>query len=163
MTEPPSPSPDRPTGRSSVSRLTYALVLLGVLALLDATAVFSTKLASRGSPTGIVEGPDGNVAAGAPVFLDRGGGAVERYTTDSAGGFSFPLEGDEWRAAVWLICVPGATPMVGRGAERPIGPTHYGSNALPGATFGFYRAKGWRLAVPAECPPDDRGPMRGPQ
>jgi hypothetical protein len=161
MRELPSPSPDHPRGHSSLSRLTYALVLVGALALLVVSAGYATKLAFRGSPTGVVHGPNDEPLAGVPVFLDRGEGAIERYTTDSAGAFALPLERDQWRAAVWLICAPGGTPMVGRGDERSMGPINYGSNALPGATFGFYRASGWRRPIPPECPPDDRAPMRG--
>ena len=64
--------------------------------------------------TGQVRDPNGRALAGMSVFLDRGTNLVERYETDSAGSFRLPLFAREPHRAVWLVCAPGAIPMVGK-------------------------------------------------
>src|SRR5258706_6523899 len=88
------------------------LAIVGSLALVGSLAGFVLHHYAGASASGIVLGPDNKPAVGAPVFLDRGTGAIERYLTDSQGRFSLPVEGRDLRRAKWLICVPGGVPMV---------------------------------------------------
>ena len=121
-----------------------ALTIVGLLTGLVARAM-------AGSEIGVVTGPDRKPLPRVPVFLDRGTSAIERYVTDGRGEFTFPLEARELRRAVWLICVRGAIPMVGR-RDGLAGPTRYLYTPLADSTWGFYRANGWRGPIPRECP-----------
>ncbi len=128
-----------------------ALALIGALTLLTAVTGFVIRrLAGEG--TGIVLGPDDKPLAHVSVFLDRGGSAIERYVTDTAGAYSLPLTRTELRRAVWLICAPGGIPMVGQRGENQAGPATYGFTHLPDSTWHFYRSSGWRGPIPRECP-----------
>jgi hypothetical protein len=132
------------------------LAVIGGIALLSSLAGFVLHHYADTGATGIVLGPDNEKpAVGAPVFLDRGTGSIERYLTDSRGQFSLPLEGRDLRRAKWLICVPGGIPHVAD-ADRDgvqLGATTYQfTQHLPG-TPTFIRAHGWLGPVPRECPP----------
>jgi hypothetical protein len=58
---------------------------------------------------------------------------------------------------VWLICVPGAVPIVGK-PERDeftrVGTTLHSYDYSPGqdSVWRFYRASGWSGPIPRECP-----------
>ena len=100
----------------------------------------------------VVTGPDDQPLAHVPVFLDRGSMAIERFETDVAGRLRFDLSGRELARATWLICAPGAIPMVGMRDGVQAGPTTYGYTRLSDSTYGWYRAQGWRGPIPRECP-----------
>lgn len=131
--------------------LVNGLAVVGVLTLFGIATSFVIRNVA-GDGTGIVLGADQKPLAAVPVFLDRGGMAIERVVTDSAGRFQFQLEPREWRRAVWLICAPGAIPMIGSRDDGEAGPTSYGYTALTGSTFNWYRANGWRGPIPRACP-----------
>jgi len=128
------------------------LAFLGALWVLGSVATFSIRRLTYHGATGVVMGPNERPASGVPVFLDRGGAAVERFVTDSAGHFLLPLEERELRRAVWLICVPGGIPMIGDRDVGQIGPTTYGFTAYPASQPVMVRAFGWRGPIPRECP-----------
>ena len=100
----------------------------------------------------VVTGPENQPLPNVPIFLDRGSTAIERYVSDSAGALEFPLSTVELQRAVWLICAPGAIPMVGSRDPSQAGPTTYGYTRLVDATWGWYRTNGWRGPIPRECP-----------
>jgi hypothetical protein len=133
------------------------LAVVGGLGLLASLAGFVLRHYADSGANGIVLGPDHKPAVGAPVFLDRGAGSIERYLTDSRGRFSFSLEGRELRRAKWLICVPGGIPMVGYvpGDEDGIrlGTMTYDFTGQPAGKPAFIRSYGWLAPVPRECPP----------
>jgi hypothetical protein len=131
--------------------LINTLAVIGAITLLGAVAGFVIDRIARPT-TGIVLGSDDKPLAHVPVFLDRGGVAIERFVTDSAGVFALPLEPREIRRALWLICAPGAIPMVGDRDERQVGPTTYQYGRLSDSTWNAYRAFGWRGPIPRECP-----------
>jgi hypothetical protein len=130
------------------------LAVVGGVTLLGALAGFVLHRYADSTATGIVLGPDNKPLEGAPVFLDRGTGSIERYLTDSRGRFSLPVQGREVRRAKWLICVPSGIPVVDY-ADREgvqIGATTYGfTRQLPGMPT-FIRTYGWLGPVPRECP-----------
>ena len=131
------------------------LAVIGGVTLLGTLGGFVLHRYANARATGIVLGPDNKPAVGAPVFLDRGTGSIERYLTDSRGRFSLPVEGREAGRAKWLICVPGGIPIVDYGDEDGIqlGPTTYSfARQIPG-TPALIRAYGWLGPVPRECPP----------
>ena len=135
--------------------LVNLLAVVGGLTLLTSLAGFVLRRYADAGATGIVLSPDNKPVVGAPVFLDRGTAAVERYVTDSQGHFSLPVERRELHRAKWLICVPGGIPIVGY-ADRDgirIGPTRYSSSAQPVGKPAFIRTYGWLAPVPRECPP----------
>ena len=131
-------------------------VLITILAVIGALTLFGRTLGLvirqlAGDGYGRVVA-NGKPVPGVPVFLDRGSAALERFITDTAGAFTFPLELHEIRRSVWLICAPGMIPMVGSREENQAGPTTYQLTPLPDSTWGFYLASGWRGPVPRECP-----------
>jgi hypothetical protein len=128
-----------------------ALAVVGTIVLLGLGARLVISWIA-GSGFGIVEGSNRKPLAHVPVFLDRGGSAIERYVTDNAGAFTFPLEPREIQHAVWLICAPGTIPMVGSREPDQAGPTTYGVTPMADSTWGSYRASGWRGPIPRECP-----------
>lgn len=132
------------------------LAVVGAVSLLGSLAGFVLHHYADAGASGIVLGPDSKPAVGAPVFLDRGTGAIERYLTDSRGRFSLPVEGRELRRAKWLICVPGGMPMVGYadGDEDGVhlGSTTYAFTEQPAGRPAFIRGFGWSAPVPRECP-----------
>jgi len=130
--------------------LVTALAVIGALTLVNIAIGLAIRQVA-GKSTGIVNGSDRKPLPRVPVFLDRGGSAIERFVTDSAGAFTFPLTRHEFRSAVWLICPPGGIPMVDRRDETQAGPTTYEYTRLPDSTWGF-RAEGWRGPIPRECP-----------
>ncbi|MCR4341235.1 MAG: hypothetical protein NUW01_15265 [Gemmatimonadaceae bacterium] len=134
-----------------------ALAVIGALTLLLWGGGAAARYLTRSGPMGVVRGEGEVPVAGLPVFLDRGGSAIERYVTDSAGRFFLPLEEREFRRAVWLICAPGQIPMVGSRSPGLIGPSTYGLTPYPegpeGKGWSFYRGFGWRGPIPRECPP----------
>jgi hypothetical protein len=127
------------------------LVIVGLVAVIvvvkDAAA---TRLAEQ-STRGLVFGPGNVPAAGAPVFLDRGFGSVERLTTDSAGQFRALLKLRRNREAILLICVPGGVPKLARPLEDVV--TLYRVTAIParGRVHGHLREQGWLQPIPREC------------
>ena len=146
--------------------------LIGVLAVVGGLTILGSvvgfvlhRYVGDGSTTGLVLGPDGNAAVGAPVFLDRGTSAIERFVTDSQGRFSLPLEEREIRRAKWLICVPGGIPMVRHadGDGFQIGPSTHGFTPHTAGSPVFIRSYGWLGPVPRECPrPTDSAGWRFP-
>ena len=131
-----------------------ALAVVGAVTLLVWGGGVVARYLTRSGPMGVVHEEGKVPAVGVPVFLDRGGSAIERYVTDSAGRFFLPLEEREFRRAVWLICAPGKIPMVGSRTPGLIGPTTYGLTPFAEREgWMFYRAFGWRGPIPRECPP----------
>jgi hypothetical protein len=131
------------------------LAIVGGVTLLGSLAGFVLHRFADGAATGIVLGPDHKPASGAPVFLDRGTGSIERYATDSRGRFSLPVEDRELGRAQWLICPAGGVPTVGHadGNGFHLGLTTYSfARQLPGRA-AFIRGYGWLGPVPRECPP----------
>jgi hypothetical protein len=88
------------------------------------------------------------------IFLDRGSNLIERYATDSLGRFELPLFPIEPHRATWLVCAPGAIPMIGKPDVANLGKTYftYETSALGDTVFRFYRAGGWSGPIPRECP-----------
>jgi hypothetical protein len=130
------------------------LAVIGGLTILSVLAAFVLRQYD-GSTSIVVMGPDEKPAAGAPVFLDRGSAAIERYVTDSHGRFTFPLNEFERDRAKWLICAPGGIPMVGSPGHDGIqlGPKTYGYTRQEAGKGAFIRTNGWLGPVPRECPP----------
>jgi hypothetical protein len=131
--------------------LINTLAILGAMTVLEAISRFIIRHVAD-KTTGIVLGPDHKPLAHVPVFLDRGGWAIERYLTDDRGAFAFHLEPREVRRSIWLICAPRGIPAVNSRDDGQIGPTTYGYASLAESTWGFYRATGWRGPIPRECP-----------
>jgi len=127
--------------------------MVGALTLLLWGIGAASRAFTRSGPTGTLVGAGDRPVGGVPVFLDRGGNAIERYVTDSAGRFFLPLKQREFRRAAWLICAPGQIPMVGYRSPGQIGATTYGLTVLSEKEWSFYRASGWRGPIPRECPP----------
>ena len=134
-----------------------ALAFIGGLTVLASLAGFTLRhFVTDGGATGIVLGADAKPVAGVPIFLNRGNAAIERYVTDARGRFALPLRNDyERRRATWLICAPGAIPMVGLidGDSFQIGPTTYTPGKLSGINGAHIRTSGWLGPIPRECPP----------
>jgi hypothetical protein len=131
-------------------------IIVNGLAVIGAFATLSVLAAKLTGPTvtGVVEGPDHRRATNIPVFLDRRTGVIERFLTDSNGRFRLPLERAELSQAVWLICVPGGIPMVGSRSQGQLGPTTYGTTALPVGQRAPVRGFGWTGPIPRECAAD---------
>ena len=127
------------------------LAAIGALTVLSVVLGFAVRAFASGR-TGVVLGRDGKPLAHVPVFLDRGSSAIERYLTDSAGTFTLLLASREIRRANWLICAPGAVPMMDSRDDNQVGPVTYEYTALSDSTYGEYRAFGWRGPIPRECP-----------
>ena len=127
------------------------LAVIGTLAVVG-TLTGAALRALAGPDHVIVLGAKGKPLPNAPVFLDRGSMAIERYVTDSAGRLRFELTTGELRRATWLVCAPGAIPMVGTRDDDQAGPTTYSFTALHDSSWGWYRANGWRGPIPRECP-----------
>lgn len=104
-------------------------------------------------PSGLVFGPDNRPAVGAPVFIDRGSGEIERLTTDASGVFRVARGRPGAQPPLLMICVPGAGPYVGRVDEYIITPEHYRVMALPprASVEPGIRAFGWQQPIPREC------------
>lgn len=131
--------------------LVTGLALIGALTVMGwLTGAMVQQLAGRHHV--VVNGADHRPLPNVPTFLDRGSTAIERYVSDSTGALEFPLSTQELRRAVWLICAPGAMPMVGTRGESQAGPTTYEYTPLADSTWGWYRANGWRGPIPRECP-----------
>lgn len=139
--------PEKPVKRLLVN----GLAVIGALTVASLlTGAVIRQLVGRSHA--VVTGPDQRPLPDVPIFLDRGGAEIERYVSDSAGAVEFPLSTSELQRAMWLICAPGAIPMVGRRDPSQAGPTTYGYTPLAGSTWGWYRAHGWRGPIPRECP-----------
>lgn len=117
------------------------LAFIGALALSHVGVGQLTRWSYDGA-TGIVMGPGDQPAADVPVFLDPRNGFIERFLTDSAGRFTLPVDYENVERAVWMICVPGGVPMVGRRSRNSIGPTRYGYTALPPGELWPVRSRG---------------------
>jgi hypothetical protein len=136
--------------------LINALAVIGAITVLGSLAGFVLRRYADGTAKGIVLGQDHKPLVGAPVFLDRGRGAIERYETDSQGRFTLPVQGEELHRAKWLICVPGGIPLVdytGDPYDIKIGPTTYSFTRHPTGKPAFICVYGWLGPVPHECPP----------
>ncbi|MES2180017.1 MAG: hypothetical protein V4550_19305 [Gemmatimonadota bacterium] len=131
--------------------LLVGFATIGIMTVGSAATKFVTERSSK-EFSGVVLGIDKMPKAKVPVFLDRGGFAIERFVTDSAGRFTLPLDARERRRASWLICSPGAVPIVAFGAENQVRSATYPFTELYGPTYGYYRASGWRGPIPRECP-----------
>jgi hypothetical protein len=131
---------------------TIGLVCVALVAVIfvvrDAGA---TRLAEH-STRGQVFGPGNGPAAGAPVFLDRGFGSVQRLTTDTAGQFRALLKLRRNSHALLLICVPGGTPKVASWSLETVA-TLYRITALPPhwRVHDHIREQGWLPPIPREC------------
>jgi hypothetical protein len=128
------------------------LAVIGALTVLGLLSGVVVRIVA-GDGHVVVTGPDERPLPNVPIFLDRGSMAIERYVSDSAGALEFPLTARELQRAVWLICAPGAIPMVGMREPRQAGPTTYGYARQSVSTQVWYRAHGWRGPIPRECPP----------
>ena len=141
----------------SRSRL-RVLALGGAACLLLTSAAWSAR---RGGPFAIqgrIRGADERALVGVSVFLDRGDNLIERYETDSAGGFKFPLWVRTPHRATWLICPAGANPIIGipeYDEFSRVGHTLHTYQATDSrdSVYGFYRQSGWSGPIPRECPP----------
>src|SRR5437016_4353711 len=71
--------------------LVNGVAVFGPFLAFGSLATWGLRRYLDGTPTNFVEGPGHRPAVGAPVFLDRGDGIIERYVTDSLGRFSFSL------------------------------------------------------------------------
>jgi len=111
------------------------LAVIGTLAVVG-TLTGAALRALAGPDHVIVLGAKGKPLPNAPVFLDRGSMAIERYVTDSAGRLRFELTTGELRRATWLVCAPGAIPMVGTRDDDQAGPTTYSFTALHDSSWG---------------------------
>jgi hypothetical protein len=133
------------------------LALIGAAFLLVSSAGWVARRAAPEAIVGYVRETDGRRIRGLSVFLDRGTNLVERYVTDSAGMFTLPLFAHEPHRAVWLICVPGALPIVGRPARDEFtrgGTTVHSYDYTPAldSVWRAYRTSGWSGPIPRECP-----------
>ena len=142
----------RASGGGSIKRLLVnGLALIGAVTVVGLlTGAVIRQLA--GHHHVVVTGADNRPLSNVPVFLYRGSMAIERYVSDSTGALEFPLVTREFQRAVWLICAPGAIPMVGTREQSQAGPTTYGYTPLADSTWGWYRSSGWRGPIPRECP-----------
>src|SRR4051812_8849853 len=86
--------------------LTNLLAAFGAFIVLGSLAGWGVRRYVDEVPGIYITGPGNRPAVGAPVFLDRGNGAIERYVTDARGRFSFPLNETDPRRVKWLICTP---------------------------------------------------------
>ena len=134
-------------------------IVVNCLAFIGALALYNVGVGqlirwSYDGATGVVMGPDDRPAANVPVFLDARNGYIERFLTDSAGRFTLPVEYENVERAVWMICVPGGIPMVGRRSRNLIGPTTYGYTALPPGELWSARNRGWSGPIPRGCAAD---------
>lgn len=129
------------------------LAVVGALTLLGAIAAFVPKWAYSGA-TGIVMGPGDAPAVGAPVFLDRGDGVIERFLTDSSGRFTLPVEYDEVERTTFLICVPGGIPHVGTRGRHAIGAARFAYTPQASDRPWPARRFGWSGPIPRGCNAD---------
>ncbi|HEY0996809.1 MAG TPA: hypothetical protein VGD77_12515 [Gemmatimonadaceae bacterium] len=134
---------------------TRLLVLLGATALVPLRA---TAQSQRGPwpLSGSLEDSAGRPLPGLSVFLDRGSNTIERYVTDSLGGFHFLLNPREYYRATWLICPPGSIPSIGyaRNGDPPVVTNYtYVFSPARDTVEHFYKARGWKGPIPRECPP----------
>lgn len=141
--------------------VTNSLAVVGALTLFGAIIGQIPRWAYEGA-TGIVMGPEDQPAADVPVFLNRGDGMIERFLTDSTGHFSLPIEYASVERAVWLICVPGGIPAVGRRERGSFGPTTYGYTALPHGELWPAHRFGWNGPIPRGCAADSTYRWRFP-
>ena len=136
-------------------------LLIGILAVIGGLGLFGSAVGFvlrhyvDDDSSGTVLGRDGEPAVGAPVFLDRGDGVIERFVTDSQGRFNLPLEDSRISRAKWLICVPGGIPTVGYPDDGDFQVRHmtYAFTEQEAGKPAFIRAKGWLGPIPRECPP----------
>ncbi len=131
--------------------LVTGLALIGALTVIGLLTGAVVRQLAGGNHV-VVTGANNRPLPNVPIFLDRGSMAIERYVSDSTGALKFPLSRQEFQRAVWLICAPGAIPMVGTREGSQAGPTTYGHTPLADSTWGWYRANGWRGPIPRECP-----------
>jgi hypothetical protein len=129
------------------------LAMVVLLSLTRIAISAATHRAPEPGVSGVVLAPNGAPAAGAPVFLDRGSGGVERLTTDRAGLFVAARGLVAPRQVLALICVPGAVPFVARADEYLRTPRRYQVMALPPRAIiePGIRAFGWQQPIPREC------------
>lgn len=136
----------------------FRLIVAGVavLGLMGASRMAITAATHQPPETGaagLVIGPTNVPAVGAPVFVDRGSGAIERLTTDTAGVFRVPRRVFAHERPVLMICVPGAVPFLARVDEDFTAPEPYPVMALPpnANVEPGIRSGGWTRAIPREC------------
>lgn len=130
-----------------------ALVLAGLFAANRAAVNAATHQPPEPGASGVVFGPDSMPAAGAPLFLDRGAGKIERLTTDRTGAFHLARGWVGAPQPLLLICVRGGVPFVARPIEYLLTPVRYDIAALPPramVTSGI-KGFGWRGRIPHEC------------
>jgi len=135
-----------------------SLAIVGALTLVSILAGFVTR-AVRGNTFGTVVGSDDRPLAHVPVFLNRGHRTIERFLTDSAGRIRLPLADKDLPRAAWLICAPGASPIIVRPEPDEQLSVTYRPHALGEATWSEYRAWGWHGPIPRECPPSRAEPF----
>jgi hypothetical protein len=134
-----------------------ALAAIGALTLLGVLAGFITR-AVRQDVFGTVLDANQRPFANAPVFLDRGHRTLEYFVTDSRGRVRLPLSDRALPSAVWLICVPGAVPIIDHQDPHDRTAVTYQFSRLSLPTYSEYRAWGWRGPIPRECPASEREP-----
>ena len=142
-------------------RIMKASALIGAAILLVFNGAWASRRTSADVVTGRVLGSNGRPLPGLSVFLDRGTNLVERYETDSAGEFRLPLFPREPHRATWLICAPGAIPIVGKPErdEATGGVTLfriYDYSPARDTVWRSYRQSGWSGPIPRECPQGDQ-------
>ena len=133
---------------------TIGVVMLGLMSAIRLVIIAVSGRPADEGASGVVFGPDSVPAAGAFVFLDRGGSnPLERLTTDSTGLFRAPLKPWGYRKAMLLICVPGGIPTIARPVEKSLTPARFQIFPLaPRANVEVgLRPQGWRKATPGVC------------
>lgn len=130
------------------------MMIVGLSSLVAVGIQAATISLDKEGVTGVVFGPGNRPAVGAPVFVDRDFGAVERLTTDTAGRFHALLDPRGSRPPILLICVPGGIPQLSRPIDKTL--NAYSIRALPrrGRGQSHLRREGWRAPIPRECQVD---------
>jgi hypothetical protein len=137
--------------------------ILGALVVVGIVFNFVVQRLGGRDVTVAVRGLDASQRMGIPVFLDRGKGDIQRFVTNAEGRVRLPLERREMPRAAWLICAPGAVPMVGHHDPQLIGPTTYEMTRQPPAgPFWNVRRSGWGGPIPRECVADSTWVWRYP-
>lgn len=108
-------------------------------------------------------GPDHGVrvllrdSAGMPlrtgsVFVDRGRGAIDRFTADSSGVAVLPVSPLERAGIRLLICVPAFLPFSAINGGADVAEYEVQLMRDDGQGSRFVRSNGWYGPIPRECP-----------
>ena len=134
-----------------------SLAVVGALTVLGGLAGFVARTVQR-DVFGTVVNANGQPLSDVAVFVDRGHATIEHFVTDAHGQIRLPLPDRDLLSAVWLICVPGAVPIIDRQDPHERRSVTYSFSRLSGSTYDVYRAEGWRGPIPRECPASKEEP-----